>query len=190
MRNVMNYFRILFVGFLLLANGANAEDNPEAWQALAEGRAVLILRHALAPGVGDPGNFKVDDCSTQRNLNEAGREQARAWRPLLAEHGIDEARVFSSQWCRCLETAREMNVGPVEEMASLNSFFQNRGNGALQTRETISTVNAMGAGKPVVLVSHQVNITALTDVYPASNGGVILALPLSESPTVLARVAP
>lgn len=190
MKNAMNYFRTLFVACLLLASGANAEENTEAWQALADGRAVLILRHALAPGVGDPGNFKVDDCSTQRNLNEAGREQARAWKPLLAEHGIEDARVFSSQWCRCLETAREMDMGPVKEMMSLNSFFQGRGDGLMQTRQTISIVNALEAGEPVVLVSHQVNITALTDVYPSSNEGVILALPLSESPTVLARVAP
>ncbi len=190
MENAMSYFRVLCVACLLLASGASAKDNPEAWQALAEGQAVLILRHALAPGVGDPGNFRVDDCSTQRNLNDTGREQARAWKPLLAEHNINEARVFSSQWCRCLETAREMDVGPVEEMVSLNSFFQNRGDGAMQTRQTISMVNTLEAGKPVVLVSHQVNITALTDVYPASNEGMILALPLSEKPAVLARVTP
>ncbi len=190
MKYTTNYLRILCVACLLLSGGANAEDNPEAWQALAEGRAVLILRHALAPGVGDPDNFRVDDCSTQRNLNDTGREQARAWKPLLAEHNIDEARVFSSQWCRCLETAREMDVGPVEEMDSLNSFFQNRVDGAMQTGQTISIVNALEGEKPIVLVSHEVNISALTDVYMASNGGMILALPLSESSTVLARVAP
>lgn len=190
MKYATNYLRILCVACLLLSGGANAEDNPEAWQALAEGRAVLILRHALAPGVGDPGNFRVDDCSTQRNLNDTGRKQARAWKPLLVEHNIDEARVFSSQWCRCLETAREMDVGPVEEMDSLNSFFQNRVDGAMQTGQTISIVNALEGEKPIVLVSHEVNISALTDVYMASNGGMILALPLSESSTVLARVAP
>lgn len=190
MKRATNYLRILCVACLLLSGGANAEDNLKAWQALADGRAVLVLRHALAPGVGDPGNFKIDDCSTQRNLNDTGREQAQAWKSLLAKHNIDEARVFSSQWCRCLETAREMDVGPVEEMGSLNSFFQNRGDGAMQTGQTISIVNALEGSKPVVLVSHQVNITALTGVYPASNEGVILALPLSQGPEVLARVAP
>ena len=70
-----------------------ADNESEAWHALREGRAVLMLRHALAPGTGDPANFDVDDCSTQRNLNAEGREQARAWKAYLAEHGIDKEAV-------------------------------------------------------------------------------------------------
>lgn len=185
--------RLLLSGllsFLFCFNALAADATAEAWEALREGRAVLMLRHALAPGTGDPANFKVDDCSTQRNLNNTGREQARAWKPFLEEHGITEARVFSSQWCRCLDTAREMDVGPVEEMKSLNSFFRNRGDGAMQTKQTIAIVNELEPGPPVVLVSHQVNVTALTDVYPSSNEGVVIALPLSDKPTVLARVSP
>ncbi|MFL1455873.1 histidine phosphatase family protein [Marinobacter sp. GN3S48] len=165
-------------------------DNEDAWEALREGRAVLMLRHALAPGTGDPGNFDLDDCSTQRNLNEQGREQARAWKPFLQKQGIRQARVFSSQWCRCMETATEMNMGTVTEWPSLNSFFGNRGAGGMATKQTIALVNDLDEGAPVVLVSHQVNITRLTDVYPTSNEGVIIALPLSENPTVLARVSP
>ncbi|MBY5938345.1 histidine phosphatase family protein [Marinobacter hydrocarbonoclasticus] len=181
--------------FCLMAIGAlgfsqTHASEKDAWAALREGRAVLMLRHALAPGTGDPVGFVLGDCSTQRNLNDTGREQSRAWKAFLAEHGIDEARVFSSQWCRCLETAQEMNVGPVTEWPALNSFFRNRGDGPQQTRETINLVNALGPGMPVVMVSHQVNVTALTGIFPASNEGVILALPLSESPDILARVAP
>ena len=184
--------RVVFAALVLLSSlHASASDgNAEAWQALQDGRAVLILRHAPAPGTGDPGNFDLNDCSTQRNLNEAGREQARAWKPFLAEHGIEEARVFTSQWCRCRDTATEMDVGEVTEWPSLNSFFQGRGDGATQTRQTIALVNQLESGLPVVMVSHQVNITRLAGVYPPSNEGVILALPLSEDPTVLARVAP
>lgn len=149
-----------------------------------------MMRHALAPGTGDPSNFQVDDCSTQRNLNETGREQARAWKPFLAEHGITEARVFSSQWCRCMDTATEMDMGEVTEWTSLNSFFRNRSKEPKQTRETIEQVNALEDGAPVILVSHQVNTTALTGIFPSSNEGVILALPLSDSPEILARVSP
>ena len=180
----------LLIAFLVAMPTSVFASTDEAWSALREGRAVLILRHALAPGTGDPSNFDVTDCSTQRNLNDRGREQARAWQPFLAGHGIEEARVFTSQWCRCRDTAVEMNVGEVVEWPSLNSFFQGRGNGASQTKQTIALVNELEAGLPVIMVSHQVNITALAGIFPASNEGVILALPLSENPTVLARVSP
>lgn len=184
--------RIILFSFTLLSplNASASDKNAEAWEALREGRAILILRHALAPGTGDPANFDLNNCSTQRNLNETGREQARAWKPFLAEHGIEQARVFTSQWCRCRDTATEMDVGEVTEWPSLNSFFQGRGDGPTQTRQTITLVNELEPGLPVVMVSHQVNITRLAGIYPSSNEGVILALPLSEDPRVLARVAP
>ncbi|SNC76018.1 Histidine phosphatase superfamily (branch 1) [Marinobacter sp. es.048] len=185
--------RILFSGLLALLFSLPAfaaDNNEEAWDALRDGRAVLMLRHALAPGTGDPGNFDIKDCSTQRNLNDTGREQARAWKPFLADHGITEARVFSSQWCRCMDTATGMDMGEVTEWPSLNSFFRNRGDGPTQTRQTITLVNQLEEGAPVIMVSHQVNVTALADIFPSSNEGVIIALPLSETPTVLARVSP
>ncbi|MCL1477328.1 histidine phosphatase family protein [Marinobacter sp. M3C] len=171
------------------AAGATPDENA-AWQALKEGKALLVLRHALAPGFGDPESFQLEDCSTQRNLNAEGRRQARAWKPFLAARGINEARVFSSQWCRCLDTANGMDTGSVTEWPSLNSFFLGRGDGRLQTQQTVKQVNEMPPGKPVIMVSHQVNITALADVYPSSNEGVIISLPLSENPKVLARVSP
>ncbi|MGP9833210.1 histidine phosphatase family protein [Marinobacter sp. NSM] len=173
---------------LVPVKGVASED--QAWTALREGRAVLMMRHALAPGTGDPGEFDLEDCSTQRNLNSVGREQARSWGPFLASRGITEARVFSSQWCRCMDTAREMDMGEVTEWPALNSFFRNRGDGDTQTRQTIALVNELEPGAAVILVSHQVNVTALSGVFPASNEAVILALPLSENPTVLARVSP
>ncbi len=182
-------FAVALVLTLVATNSARASDS-DAWEALRDGRAVLMLRHALAPGTGDPDNFDLEDCSTQRNLNEQGREQARAWKPFLRKQGIQQARVFSSQWCRCKETAREMAMGEVTEWPALNSFFANRGEGSIATRQTIALVNDLDEGTPVILVSHQVNITRLTGVYPASNEGVIIALPLSRNPVVLARVSP
>ncbi len=185
--------RFVVSGILTLVMSVSAlaaDRNAGAWKALREGDAVLMMRHALAPGTGDPVGFKLGDCSTQRNLNDAGQQQARAWKPFLAERGITDARVFSSQWCRCMDTAMEMNVGEVSEWPSLNSFFQDRGNRSGQTLEVIAGVNAMPAGPPVILVSHQVNTTALTGIFPSSNEGVIIALPLSGSPEVLARVSP
>lgn len=173
--------------FAMMPAGA---DDTEAWQALRDGRAVLMLRHALAPGTGDPADFDLDDCSTQRDLNDQGREQARAWNGLLARQGIGKARVYTSQWCRARHTAEEMDIGPVTDWPPLNSFYGGHGDGGQQTRQTIAAVNALDEGLPVVLVTHQVNITRLTGIFPSSNEGVILSLPLSESPTVFARVSP
>lgn len=180
---------LLAVCCLLVAAPPLAAEE-QAWSAVREGRAVLMLRHALAPGTGDPDNFDLDDCATQRNLSDRGRAQAGAWKGLLAEHGIDDARIFTSQWCRSRDTAHAMDVGEVTEWPPLNSFFAGRGDGDQQTRETISRVNALQPGLPVILVSHQVNITRLAGVYPESNEGVIIALPLTTNPDVLARVSP
>jgi len=181
---------LVIVALVLLSSVLAADDQTDAWEALRQGEAVLMMRHALAPGTGDPANFELGDCTTQRNLNDEGRAQARSWKPFLAQHGITEARVYSSQWCRCMDTATEMNMGQVTGWPPLNSFFRNRSKGPGQTKDTIDGVNAMGEGAPIILVSHQVNTTALTGIYPASNEGVIIALPLSDSPEILARVAP
>ena len=187
MRQIILVTTVIFS--LLMSLSAKA-DNEKAWTALRDGRAVLMLRHALAPGTGDPAGFVLNDCSTQRNLNETGREQARSWKPFLEERGIARARVFSSQWCRSMDTACQMDMGPVTEWPALNSFFRNRAKGAEQIERMIELVNQLEPGVPVILVSHQVVVTALTGVFPASNEGVIVALPLSDNPEVLARVTP
>ncbi|WP_111497542.1 histidine phosphatase family protein [Marinobacter bohaiensis] len=180
---------LFIVGALLTSPNAWA-DEAGAWQALRDGEAVLILRHALAPGIGDPDHFDVNDCSTQRNLNDVGRQQARDWGRFLAQQGVDQARVFSSAWCRCRETAELMDLGAVSTMASLNSFFGGQGNRSEQTAATIDNVNALPSGVPVVMVSHQVNISALTGSYTSSGEGLILSLPLGEGSEVLAQVMP
>ena len=167
-----------------------AGEKEEALALLPEGKAVLILRHALAPGTGDPPRFRIDDCSTQRNLNARGREQARAWKPFLRKHGIERARVLSSQWCRSMDTGQEMNVGEVEEFPPLNSFFAGRGDRGRQTRDTIRHVNAMGSDDPIILISHQVNTRALTGRSVRSNQGVIMRLPLERGKRALVRVRP
>jgi hypothetical protein len=81
----------------------SSDENP--WQALRSGAAVGLLRHALAPSVGDPAHLRLEDCATQRNLSEAGRKQARAIGAAFRRNGITSARVLCSRWCRCLETA-------------------------------------------------------------------------------------
>lgn len=143
-------------------------------QNLKDGNHFVILRHALAPGTGDPQDFVVDDCTTQRNLSAEGRKQAKRIGELLRSHGIDNARVFSSQWCRCIETARLLGLGEVEELSALNSFFRFFEKKEEQTTELRTWLKEQDLSTPLVLVTHQVNITALTSVFPGSGEMVIV----------------
>ena len=102
------------LGLLLPIAAACAEtDEAALWAALREGGHVALMRHAIAPGVGDPAGFRLDDCTTQRKLSAQGRAQARAIGERFRANGIATAAVFSSQWCRCLDTARELALGEV-----------------------------------------------------------------------------
>src|SRR5881409_3816365 len=101
---------------LSITPGLAADDPEEAWAALVNGGHVALIRHGnTPPGYGgDPPGFKIDDCKTQRNLDEQGRGEARALGEAFRNHGVRVDRILSSPWCRCLETARLMAVGPVE----------------------------------------------------------------------------
>src|SRR5437868_6308691 len=122
--------RIVAAVVLLLcgaATRAGAADADAAWTALASGEPkVLLIRHAEAPGVGDPPGFRLGDCATQRNLSEKGRAQAGSIGDALRRRGVPVAKVLTSQWCRCRDTARLLDVGPVEDAPALNSFFDER----------------------------------------------------------------
>lgn len=181
-------FTLLFA--TLLATMPAVADEQTAWQLVREGKAVLLLRHALAPGVGDPAEFTLGDCSTQRNLSAEGVAQAKQWKKYLAEKNITAARVFASEWCRTLDTATAMDVGRVVPLSALNSFFEGRYEREHQTKNVRSFVNNLPPSGAVILVTHQVNIQALAGVYTDSNQAVIVALPLTQSPEVLARVSP
>jgi len=151
-----------------------ARASDEVAAKLAEPGHIAIMRHALAPGTGDPANFELGDCSTQRNLSEAGRRQARRTGDFLRSVGVEQARVFTSQWCRCRDTAELLDLGPVEELPALNSFFEARSRGPEQTQALREKIAGMDLSQPVVMVTHQVNITSLTSVFPSS--GEILVL--------------
>ncbi len=153
---------------------ALALDEAELWRALKSGGHVAIMRHALAPGTGDPGNFALRDCATQRNLSQEGRDQSARIGERFRANGIAAAKVFSSQWCRCLETARLLGLGELEELPSLNSFFQAWEKRDGQTRALRDWLRQQDLARPTVLVTHQVNITALTGVFPSSGEIVFL----------------
>jgi len=169
--------RVLWILALLPVAPVAADDT--MLTRLQEPGTVLLLRHALAPGTGDPPGFRLEDCATQRNLSDAGREQARALGDRLRDAGITEARVYSSRWCRCLETARLLDLGPVEPLPALDSFFQQRSAGPARTQVARAFLQSLPPGPPVVMVTHQVNISALTGEFTASGGGIV-AKPQSD----------
>ncbi len=179
---------ILTVQLALVAGAARAAE-AEPLAELARPGRVLLLRHANAPGIGDPANFKLHDCRTQRSLDAAGRKQAARLGERLRAAGVVRAKVYSSQWCRCLETARLLKVGAVHELPALNSFFDRP-----EDRErNVSALRGFLAGlpqngPPVVLVTHQATITALTGGHTASGGGVILKLDGSRVPRAVAEI--
>ena len=157
---------------MLFSSSARASD--EAWEQFARGELVLLLRHALAPGNGDPANFELRDCSTQRNLNDTGRDDSRAIGRELARRGVTEARIWSSQWCRCLETARLLGLGEVAELPGLNSFYEQTERREPNLAAMRDFLRNLTPGQPpVILVTHFVTVSALTGVGVGSGEGVL-----------------
>lgn len=132
-----------------------------------------VMRHATAPGTGDPDGFTLGVCSTQRNLSAAGRAEARAFGQRVRSNGVRISKVYSSQWCRCKHTAQEMALGDAAELPALNSFFQERDKSGEQTRALLAFIEKLPPNENVLFVTHQVNITSLTGVYPSA-GEVVL----------------
>lgn len=151
---------------LLAALPAHADDS--LWAALRQGGHVLLMRHAATePGIGDPPQFRLNDCRTQRNLSVEGKTQAARVGRLFTERGVTISTVLSSRWCRCLDTAR-LAFGQVTPDPALDSFFGDRGSQAdPQTAAVRARMRDFRGPGNLVLVTHQVNITALTGAYPA-----------------------
>ena len=158
------------------AGDQSAASDPvkAAWAALASGGHVALIRHGNAPPGygGDPPGFKIDDCSTQRNLDELGRDEARALGEAFRHHGIRVDRVQSSPWCRCLETARLMAVGPVESSWALapgnNPRFPER---VHDLRKLVSSWRGPGT---LVLVAHAMTVQPLVGILPGQAETVVL----------------
>ncbi len=177
---------------LLLAIGSIqpslASDTQMGWERLSVPGTVAIMRHAIAPGTGDPDDFRIGDCATQRNLDERGRDQARRIGAAVRAAGVEVDRILSSQWCRCLETAKLLDLGAIEELANLNSFFADRSTESEQTEDLRAFLRTLTGEETVFLVTHQVNITALTGVYPASGEVILFSIEPGGTVTVLERM--
>jgi phosphohistidine phosphatase SixA len=149
----------------------------ELAEKLRSGDHVLLMRHAEAPGGGDPANLRLGDCSTQRNLDKAGRQQAQALGVWLKKQGVDQARLFTSPWCRCQDTATLLDLGPATTEPSLASFFNEPQKADASTaalRAFMVRTLAATKGKALILVTHHVNILAAVGENIAS-GEMVLA---------------
>jgi phosphohistidine phosphatase SixA len=164
----------VFIGIGLTQGNANASELSDL---LKKSDHVLLMRHALAPGVGDPAGYTLQECKTQRNLDSKGREQAHRIGQWLNAQGVKEAMVFSSAWCRCKETAEKLGYGiPVHE-PSLNSFFDDMRQGPqsnVQLQAFIAKQLKLKADKALILVTHHVNIAEFMGENVGS-GDMVLA---------------
>ena len=155
------------------ATPSRSVASPEA--PLRSGDIVLI-RHASAPGTGDPSTFRLNDCSTQRNLDEAGRAQARRIGRYVRTLGVPVGAVWTSQWCRTRETARLAFDLPAQDMPAFNSFFEDPAAGKARTEAALRALERWSGPGLLVVVTHQVNITGLTNLVPASGEGIAVRL--------------
>ena len=177
----MKRFHLAIITALLISLlGQSAMANEEAiWDKLQGTNPkgyVLLLRHTIAPGVGDPENFKLNDCSTQRNLSQVGRDDAKAVGDWIKRRDIKISRVESSRWCRAKETAQLLGIGKVRLNSNLDSLFESANPAkAIQTvrvkKQIVDWRNKSGL---LVLVGHFVNIGAVAGVGVGSGEGVLV----------------
>lgn len=165
----------------------------DIWSRLrqADTHYYVLMRHAIAPGTGDPLNFQLSDCSTQRNLSEAGIAQAKRTGDAFREQMVVVQQVLSSQWCRCMDTATAMALGPIEPFPALNSFFQDRAREPERTealREFM--LNHQDDQGVTVLVTHFVNIVAIAGGGVASGEIVVMQVNGQNEPEVVAHIEP
>lgn len=172
------------------AAAAAAPGNDGPWRLLEAGGKVVVMRHASTePGLGDPPGFRLGACETQRNLSAAGRDEARRLGAAFRARRIPVGRVLSSRWCRCLDTAR-LAFGKFEGWPPLDSFFDDRSREPDQTAAVRRLLAERPAGGNLVLVTHQVNITALTGIVLAPGEWIVLAPAGDGAFTVEGRMPP
>ncbi len=158
----------------------------ENWSSITDG-TVVLFRHALAPGGGDPPGHTLNDCSTQRNLSIEGRSQARRMGAEFKKRQIEVGAVWSSQWCRTRDTADLAFPGQRIDQPVFNSFFNDSDVAVDRTRAAQKLLSSWRGPGVLVVVTHQVNITALTGIVPFSGEGVVVK-PAASGVQVLGRI--
>ena len=185
MKNKIISLILKLILFSLFSFQINASE--QAWNLAQEGDRIILIRHSLAPGGGDPPGFKIDDCKTQRNLNKKGINQSKKIAKLFKKNKVPVDQVLSSQWCRCKDTAKYA-FRKYKEFSALNSTFQSPydENAKTQVKELKEYIQKWnGNGGNLILVTHYVIISAITDVAPRSGEIVIIDKNFNVLSTIL-----
>ena len=170
-------FKILnkaFIFFIIFLSFSNLYSNENLIEKLKDGEKIILIRHALAPGSGDPINFDLSDCSTQRNLNTKGIEQSKKIGSFFSKNNIPIDQVLSSEWCRCKDTAKHA-FEKFKTFNALNSFFSEKfkKNQKSQMVNLINFLNKWDDEKNLILVTHYVVILDITNL-PVSSGEIVI----------------
>ena len=170
----MKFFRFSLIMFITLTSTVKADFNKKLIDQLDDGGKLIFIRHAYAPGSGDPDNFNLNDCSTQRNLSKEGKKQAKYIGEFFKNKKIKVDKVLSSEWCRCKETA-VIAFSDYKTESFLNSFFSDkfRKNKDLQIKNLKSYIDKWDKKKNLIFVTHYVVILEILDYAPSSGEIVI-----------------
>ena len=171
----MKIFKTIFITFIFLTCTVKADLDQNFIKEFERGGKLIFIRHAYAPGSGDPKNFNLDDCSTQRNLNDSGREQSKNIGNLFSKYNINIKKVYSSEWCRCKETA-SLAFKTYETKKFLNSFYSAQfiKNKSKQVKEFNNFIKDWDKKQNLIFVTHYVFILEILNYAPSSGEIVIV----------------
>ena len=170
----MKFINYLFFIFISLVTMVKADLNKNLTAELKEGGKLIFIRHAYAPGSGDPNNFDINDCNTQRNLNQTGKEQSKKIGSYFKKNKIPIDKVISSEWCRCKETAL-IGFEDFETKNFLNSFYSKKfaHNKLNQINELKDYIKKWDGKSNLIFVTHYVVILEVLNLS-ASSGEIIV----------------
>jgi phosphohistidine phosphatase SixA len=171
----MKFINFLLIIFITINSPIKADLNQNLINELKQGGKLIFIRHAYAPGGGDPINFDINVCNTQRNLNNSGRNQADKIGSLFKDNNISTDKVYSSEWCRCKETAL-IAFNQFETKKFLNSFFSSKfaQNKNSQIKSFKKFIKSWDGKKNLIFVTHYVFISEILD-YAPSSGEIIIS---------------
>ncbi len=171
----MKFFKIIIIIFISSTSSIKADSQKKLINELKEGGKILFIRHAYAPGNGDPENFDIKDCSTQRNLNEQGIEQSKKIGQFFTQNQIIFNKIFSSEWCRCKDTAKYA-FNEFKTFDALNSFYQAKflKNKDRQITDLKKLIKNWDDNKNLILITHYVVISEMLGVG-VSSGEIIVS---------------